>query len=165
MSRKASITENQAKLTTMRNNILRENHGISKNYQTSRTNNYDECIIVEKPLSFNNRSKGQSSSFIQNVEEEEIAYRNTLGAKRVHMDIGSPSMKSPLSTEENNDVSGNGFVTARAKLVSVALVKAVFLHYMFVPCQTRRDSLSSYTLLNVFLTFYFSHIRIHTIHP
>ncbi|PON61316.1 Spastin [Parasponia andersonii] len=113
---KASKTTNQAKLTTLEKNIPRDSNGISKNYPNSGSNNYDECTIVEKPLPFHKQTKIRRLSFNQNVEEEERAYGHTLGAKWVHMDSGSPSIRSPLSTEENSEVSGNGFVTARAKL-------------------------------------------------
>lgn len=120
-SSKTFNSNNQAKRIALRSNFLREDHSISQNYKTSRSNNYDECSNVEKPMSSHNQIKSQNSLFMQNVEEER-ASGNILGAKRMHMDIRSPTLKSPLSSEENNEVSANGFVTARAKLVSIAFL-------------------------------------------
>lgn len=78
--------------------------------------------MVEKPMSFNKQIKGQTALSSQKAEDEERAHGNFLGSKRVHLDISSPKIKSPLSTEENAGASGNGFVTAKAKLVCVALL-------------------------------------------
>ncbi|KAF4385743.1 hypothetical protein F8388_010299 [Cannabis sativa] len=114
-SSKALNSNNQAKRIALRSNFSRENNNISPKYTTSGSCNYDECRIVEKPMSFHNQTKSQCSLFIQKDEEERTS-GNSLGAKRMHVDIRSPSLKSPLSSEENNEVSANGFVTARAKL-------------------------------------------------
>ncbi|KAF4367665.1 hypothetical protein G4B88_001417 [Cannabis sativa] len=114
-SSKALNPNNQAKRIALRSNFSRENNNISPKYTTSGSYNYDECSIVEKPMSFHNQTKSQRSLFIQKDEEERTS-GNSLGAKRMHVDIRSPSLKSPLSSEENNEVSANGFVTARAKL-------------------------------------------------
>ncbi|KAM6549588.1 hypothetical protein CsatB_021264 [Cannabis sativa] len=114
-SSKALNSNNQAKRIALRSNFSRENNNISPKYTTSGSCNYDECRIVEKPMSFHNQTKSQRSLFIQKDEEERTS-GNSLGAKRMHVDIRSPSLKSPLSSEENNEVSANGFVTARAKL-------------------------------------------------
>ncbi|KAL5581367.1 hypothetical protein UlMin_013809 [Ulmus minor] len=117
LSSRASKIKMQAKLTSLRNNITRENNGTSKNYFASGSNTNEDCIIVEKPLSCYNQTRSQSFLSFQKDGEEERAFRNTQGTKRMHMEINSPSMKSPISNEDQNtDVSGNAFVTARAKL-------------------------------------------------
>lgn len=122
LSSKVSKTMNQAKLTSLQNNISREGNGTSKNYLTSGSSSHEDCVMVEKPMSFNKQIKGQTALSSQKAEDEERAHGNFLGSKRVHLDISSPKIKSPLSTEENAGASGNGFVTAKAKLVCVALL-------------------------------------------
>lgn len=123
-------TKTQVKLTSMyRNNTTKGNDGSSRSSLTSGSNVSEDCIMVERPLSFHNQNKGQSSS--PKIEEEERAYGNTFRTKRSHTEINSPSVKHPLSNEDaNNDTSGNGFVTAKAKLV------ILFTFFFFwVPCQ------------------------------
>lgn len=122
LSSKMSKNMNQEKLTSLQNNISREGNGTSKNYLTSGSSSHADCIMVEKPMPFNKQIKGPTALSSQNAEDEERAYGNFLGSKRVHSDISSPKIKSPLSAEENAGASGNGFVTAKAKLVCVALL-------------------------------------------
>ncbi|XP_024031817.1 ATPase family AAA domain-containing protein FIGL1 [Morus notabilis] len=116
LSSKVLKTTNQAKMKLFRNNISREGNGTSKNYLTSGSSSCGDCIMVEKPMPFNKQIKGQTSLSYQKAKEEERAYGNALGAKRVQVDISSPKMNSPSSTEENAAANGNGFVTAKAKL-------------------------------------------------
>jgi len=90
-----------------------------------RLSSKDDCIVVEKPRSHNNHAKGHGVLSSPKFEEEERAYGNGVGAKRAHLEICSPRIdnaRSPSSNEEANpDAAGNGFVTARAKLVSILL--------------------------------------------
>lgn len=85
-------------------------------------------MVVERPQSSASDIKGRAVSSFSLVEGEERASANTFGKKRVHLDSNSPKVgyaNSPSSKEEvNPDVCGNGFVTARAKLV-------ILLHPMF----------------------------------
>ncbi|XP_060667405.1 ATPase family AAA domain-containing protein FIGL1 isoform X3 [Ziziphus jujuba] len=75
-----------------------------------------EDKLNKRPLPFHNQNKGQSSFPFQRIEEDR-AYGNSSGPKRLHMEINSPKTKSPLSDEDaNTDNSGNGFVTAKAKM-------------------------------------------------
>ncbi|XP_043703380.1 ATPase family AAA domain-containing protein FIGL1 isoform X2 [Telopea speciosissima] len=117
---KPSKTMTQAKLTSIYGNKVKENNSSYKCMLNSRSNGSEDCTIVEKAHSFNqNHHKGHGiTSFLQ--AEEEAKPHGGYGIKRAHMETGSPrfeSIKSPSSTEEANaDVSGNGFVTARAKL-------------------------------------------------
>ncbi|XP_015893823.4 ATPase family AAA domain-containing protein FIGL1 isoform X1 [Ziziphus jujuba] len=117
LNSKASKNMTQVNLTSMyRNNTTRANNGTSKSYLASGSNNSEECLIVERPLPFHNQNKGQSSFPFQRIEEDR-AYGNSSGPKRLHMEINSPKTKSPLSDEDaNTDNSGNGFVTAKAKM-------------------------------------------------
>ncbi|XP_050384744.1 ATPase family AAA domain-containing protein FIGL1 isoform X1 [Argentina anserina] len=76
--------------------------------------------IVEKRHAHHNRYSSHSTSSFQIVEEEERAHENHLGKKRAHREFNSPTLdntKSPSANEDARaDVSGNGFVTAKAKL-------------------------------------------------
>lgn len=91
LSSKAPNILMQAKLTS-----LAESNSLNKGSLNSKTGGSDHCIIIEG------------------------AHGNSLGAKRTHMEISSPrtkDIKAPSSSEETSaGVSGNGFVTARAKL-------------------------------------------------
>lgn len=88
-----------------------------------KSNFSEDHMIIEKPHSHNNHPKGYSLSSFIKLQEEERGYGNAVGSKRSHVEISSPrndSANSPTNNEENNtDGSGNGFVTARAKLVSI----------------------------------------------
>jgi hypothetical protein len=118
LSSKASKVMTQAKSTS---NIT----SLYKSFLSSKSNNSDDCIVVEKPRSHNNHAKGHGVLSSPKFEEEERAYGNGVGAKRAHLEICSPRIdnaRSPSSNEEANpDAAGNGFVTARAKLVSILL--------------------------------------------
>ncbi|XP_059451923.1 ATPase family AAA domain-containing protein FIGL1 [Corylus avellana] len=112
LSSKASKFITQAKSTS---NITRASNGLYKSFLSSKSNNSDDCIVVEKP-----HAKGHGALSSPKFEEEERAYGNSVGAKRAHLEICSPRIdnaRSPSSNEEANpDASGIGFVTARAKL-------------------------------------------------
>lgn len=102
----------------------------------SKSNSSEDCVIVEKAHSYHSHPKGQGASAFLKVEEEERAHGNGLGTKRGHMEISSPGndiAKSPSSNEETqNDGFGKGFVTARAKLVSILLLAKVFLCFFIL---------------------------------
>ncbi|KAG8637746.1 ATPase family AAA domain-containing protein FIGL1 isoform X2 [Manihot esculenta] len=118
---KTSKIITQAKLTSLYgNNITKANTSSHRSSINSKTNNGDECMVIERAQSYHNHSKGHGISTYIKIEEEERGHGNALGSKRSHEEISSPkndNAKSPSSNEEaNTDVSGNGFVTARAKL-------------------------------------------------
>ncbi|KDP46288.1 hypothetical protein JCGZ_10128 [Jatropha curcas] len=121
LSCKTSKVMTQAKLTSLYgNNIMKANIGSHKSSLNSKSNTSDDCMIVERAYSYNNHSKGHGlSAYIKN-EEEERGSGNALGSKRSHEEIRSPrnesAMSPPSNDEASTDVSGNGFVTARAKL-------------------------------------------------
>lgn len=124
LNRKTSKIITQAKLTSLYgNNITKANTSSHRSSINSKTNNGDECMVIERAQSYHNHSKGHGISTYIKIEEEERGHGNALGSKRSHEEISSPkndNAKSPSSNEEaNTDVSGNGFVTARAKLVSI----------------------------------------------
>ena len=119
---KPSKAMTQAKLTSLYGNkILRANNCSYKSSLDSINNSSKDCVIVEKGHSYHNFPKGHSVSTFSKVEEEERGHGNSLGTKRAHVEISGPrndSARSPSSNEEADaDVSGNGFVTAKAKLV------------------------------------------------
>lgn len=105
------------------NNIMKTNTGSFRSMLNSKSNGSEDCVIVEKSSLFSNLPKGHNVSKFVKVEEEERGYTNSSGMKRAHVDISSPTnwiSKSPSATENvNNDVSANGFVTAKAKLVLI----------------------------------------------
>ena len=119
---KASKVITQAKLTSLYgNNFTKANTGLDKSSLNFKSNISDDCMIVESIHSYHSYSKAHGSS----TEEDERGYGNR--SKRSHKEICSPKMdiaKSPSSNEDANaDTSGNGFVTARAKLVVIQFSK------------------------------------------
>ncbi|KAL6960424.1 Fidgetin-like protein 1 [Sarracenia purpurea var. burkii] len=119
---KTSKVLTQAKLTSMfGNSISRVNNSLPcKSFLNSKSNISEDCTIIEKTHSFHNLPKGQDISAFSKGEEEERPHGNSFGTKRTHLEISSvrnENIKSPASNEEaNTEVTGNGFVTARAKL-------------------------------------------------
>ncbi|KAI3409733.1 AAA domain-containing protein [Psidium guajava] len=110
----------QTKLASLYgNNLNRQSTIPCKNSLSSRSNNSEDCVILDKPHPVCSHSKTTILSPFPKVEEER-SNDNAFGAKRVHMEISNPGNdfgKSPSNDEESNgDVAGNGFVTARAKL-------------------------------------------------
>lgn len=108
----------QTKLTSMHGKSNLSSNKDSKSFFNLRNNSSVDCMIVERPQSHASRTKGSCVSSFLEVEGER-AYGNNFSTKRVHMENNSPRVgyvKSPSSKEEP-DVCGNGFVTARAKLV------------------------------------------------
>ncbi|XP_002509525.2 ATPase family AAA domain-containing protein FIGL1 isoform X1 [Ricinus communis] len=118
---KMSKVITQARLTSLYgSNFTKGNPGSHKSSLTSKDNISDDCTIVESIHSYHTHSKNHGLSTYMKNEEEERGFGSTLGSKRSHEEIRSPKSdiaKSPTNNEEaNTDVSGNGFVTARAKL-------------------------------------------------
>ncbi|KAL5793393.1 hypothetical protein ACOSP7_001987 [Xanthoceras sorbifolium] len=118
---KASKNMTQAKLASLYgDNITKVNSGSNRSAMKYKSTSSEDCMIVEKPYLYSNLPKGHDVSTSVKVEEEEKGHGNALGMKRAHIKISSPKNEnamSPSSTEKaNDDVSGNGFVTARAKL-------------------------------------------------
>ncbi|MED6121101.1 Fidgetin-like protein 1 [Stylosanthes scabra] len=116
---KASKEMVQAKLTLVYGKSALRNDNATKSFLNLKDNGSEECVVVERPQFHNSHTKGSAvSSFLQVEEEERM---NSFGKKRGHMEINnSPKVgysRSPSSKEDvNPEVSGNGFVTARAKL-------------------------------------------------
>ncbi|KAK0589058.1 hypothetical protein LWI29_009112 [Acer saccharum] len=114
---KASKNMTQAKLASLYGDNITK---VNRSGMNSKSTSSEDCLIVEKPYLYSNLPKDHGASASIKVEEEERGCGNTLGMKRAHIEISSPkndNVKSPSSTEKaNDDVSGNGFVTARAKL-------------------------------------------------
>ncbi|KAK3036461.1 hypothetical protein RJ639_030060 [Escallonia herrerae] len=120
LSCKTSKVLTQAKLTSLYGNISRTNNGSKKSSINSKGSSSEDCIVVEKAHSFHINSRGQATNTLIKLEEEERTHGSSLGSKRMHVEISSPKneiLMSPSGNEEaNTDISGNGFVTARAKL-------------------------------------------------
>lgn len=126
----------QAKLASLYgNNIMKTNTGSFRSTLNSKSESSEDCMIVEKSSLFSNLPKGHDISKFVKVEEEETGQRNSSGIKRAHVEISSPTnwiSNSPSGTENvNNDVSANGFVTAKAKLVLVLHLNP-FSQFLFV---------------------------------
>ena len=123
LNSKLSKAMTQTKLTSLYKNNIGTASNTSHSSWVPRSNSSDDCTIVEKRHSHHNRNSSRSTSSFQKVEDEERAHGNPLGSKRVHREFNSPILdttKSPSANEDAKaDVSGNGFVTAKAKLVSI----------------------------------------------
>ncbi|XAR52000.1 Microtubule-severing ATPase [Bertholletia excelsa] len=119
---KISKVLSQSTLTSFyANSISRAENCLSfKNHLNSRNKGPDDCTILEKAHTYNSLPKDQGLSTFSKFKEEEKDQPNSFGTKRAHVEICSPrneNIKSPASNEEaSNEISGNGFVTARAKL-------------------------------------------------
>ncbi|KAK7260612.1 hypothetical protein RIF29_26810 [Crotalaria pallida] len=102
---KASKETVQAKLTTLYGKSI------------LKYNSSEDCMVVERPWSSAGHTKGRT---LFSFEGEERASPDTIGKKRIHLEINSPKVGYPISPsikeEDTHDVCGNGFVTARAKL-------------------------------------------------
>lgn len=131
LSFRASKVLTQSKLTSLSGN----DKNSYKSHAYSKTNNTEDCSIVEKAHPHHSHSKDQGVSTFFKVEEEERFHGNSLGTKRAHGEIRSPRnniANSPSGNEETqNDGFGKGFVTARTKLVSILLNATVLLHLVF----------------------------------
>jgi len=105
-----------------------------------KSNSSDDCRILGRPQSQASHTKGLGVSSILQVEAEERAFGNTFSTKRVHVENNSLRvgyLRSPSSKEEvHPDVCGNGFVTARAKLVQ--LVYRIYLLSTFFHRRVRQ---------------------------
>lgn len=120
MTRKTSTTTVEADLSSWHgNNMTGRNNVREKGSLTSKNNAFNDCVILEKACAANNHTRDHS--VFAHAEEEERSLGNNLGVKRTHMETRNPRNEctgSPLSNKEpNREVSGNAFVTARAKLV------------------------------------------------
>ncbi|GAB2278466.1 Fidgetin-like protein 1 [Dionaea muscipula] len=115
---KAKPMSNSRPAPLIGKNVQSANSILEKKTLNSRSNNSDDCIIVEQACVGHVHPKGFSSNI--NTEEEGRIPGHNLGAKRLHKETRSPRNewpKSPPNSEEANcEASGNGFVTARTKL-------------------------------------------------
>ena len=136
---KASKEMVQAKLTSVYGKSNLSSDNATKSFSNLKDNCSEDCVVVERPQSHASHTKGPAISPFSQVEEEERI--NTFGKKRVHLEIdNSPKVgyaKSPSSKEEvNPDVCGNGFVTARAKLVTFLCLIVRFVLLLLLSLET-----------------------------
>ncbi|KAL1830968.1 hypothetical protein DCAR_0100921 [Daucus carota subsp. sativus] len=125
-TRDNNLSGNTSKLLIQKNlddffgNLSSANATSAKASVTRNNNTSDDCIVVEKPPSrhINSRDLGASTSI--KAEEEERAHGTILGSKRAYVETRSTRNETAMSPscdgQGDTDVSGNGFVTARAKL-------------------------------------------------
>ncbi|XP_065877123.1 ATPase family AAA domain-containing protein FIGL1 [Euphorbia lathyris] len=112
----------QAKLTSLYgSNMMKAYAGSHKSsLKSKRSNVSNDCMIVEMADSHHNHPKSHNLADHVKNEESERSSGTILVSKRTHEEISSPridSLRSPSSNEDaNTNGSGNGFVTARAKL-------------------------------------------------
>ncbi|XVE84150.1 hypothetical protein DITRI_Ditri16bG0146800 [Diplodiscus trichospermus] len=120
---KPSKVMTQATLASLYGNKITstKNYCSYKGSMDSKTNSSKDCVIVEKGQFYHNLPRGHGVSTFSEVEEDDKGIGNASGTKRSHKEISSPRndhATSPSNNEEANaDISGNGFVTAREKLV------------------------------------------------
>ncbi|KAJ4831128.1 Fidgetin-like protein 1, partial [Turnera subulata] len=135
----------QAKLTSLYgNNIAKGNKGVQKISLNAKRSNREDCMIIDKAHTNHYCPKGSDLSNCAEIQEEERGYGSSFGLKRSHAEICSPkndNVKSPCSSQEtNSDVSGNGFVTARAKLEMDARQKRGFAGSPSAPVSPQVDN-------------------------
>jgi len=98
---------------------MSRSNGDGKGFLSPRISGRDDCIILEKTHTGGNYPRDHPM-FARSEEGERIP-GNNIGLKRSHMETKSPineCARSPFINEDNSgEVSGNGFVTARTKLV------------------------------------------------
>ncbi|XP_071915175.1 ATPase family AAA domain-containing protein FIGL1 [Coffea arabica] len=103
----------QTKLTYMYGNLSK-----AKSSSFAPQNSSEDCVLVETAHPTHGFPKNQHVHV--KAEDEERACAHNSNPKRLHMEVASPrtnNTKSPSCAEETeNDISGNGFVTARMKL-------------------------------------------------
>lgn len=133
----------QAKLASLYgNNLSRPSSSTNRNNLSTKNNNSEDCIIVEKPHSTYNHSRGVFHSPLAKMEDGERYNSSTSGTKRFQKEITSPTndpMNSHLNDEEDKEnVSGNGFVTARTKLV-LPPYSLVFYNLLYTRLYAVRD--------------------------
>ncbi|GLU02256.1 hypothetical protein SLE2022_195110 [Rubroshorea leprosula] len=120
ISKASKVTAPDKLASLYGNKIAMANNASCKTSLNLKAKSSEDCVIVEKAHSYHNPPRGHGVSTLCKVEEDERGLGNTLGTKRVHNEIRSPRQdraRSPsISEEAHADVSGNGFVTAKAKL-------------------------------------------------
>ncbi|KAF9600345.1 hypothetical protein IFM89_008516 [Coptis chinensis] len=120
LSYKTSKVMTQAKLTSMMyaSKLSKPNNSLFKNAANFKSNSSEDGAIGNTHTDNQNLHKNHGIPASVQIEDEERHQENSLATKRAHLVISSPkneNMKSPSCIEEN-DASGNGFVTARTKL-------------------------------------------------
>ncbi|XP_068664519.1 ATPase family AAA domain-containing protein FIGL1 isoform X2 [Aristolochia californica] len=140
LNSRSSKVMTQTKLTTLYGSKVSKTSNSTSYMKLLNTGGHDseECIIIDKEKSSDHKSaKDQGTSFFSQVAEEERSHGNSSGRKRVqditssihgnrlrtnsvNSDIRSPKsdiITSPsIIDEASNGISGDGFVTAKAKL-------------------------------------------------
>lgn len=120
LSGKTSKVLIQKNLNAFYGNFSSANAISCKGSVTCNNNNSDDCIVVEKAPFHHIHSRDRGTS---KAEEEEKALGRSLGSKRAYVETRSTRNETVMSPscngEGDTNISENGFVTARAKLVLV----------------------------------------------
>lgn len=118
---KNSKVMTQTKLTSLYSGkALNANNNSYKKPLNTKSNSSAECISENnQPYEQYNHQKRDGFSKYLLVDEDEKNHPNSLGTKRMHLDVSSHKdvIELPPSQNEGIDVSNNSFVTARAKMV------------------------------------------------
>ncbi|KAK1369803.1 Fidgetin-like protein 1 [Heracleum sosnowskyi] len=118
LSGKTSKVLIQKNLNAFYGNFSSANAISSKGSVTCNNSNSDDCIVVEKVPLHHIHSRGRGTSKAE--EEEKANGRSLVGSKRAYIETRSTRNETATSPSCNGegdaDISGNGFVTARAKL-------------------------------------------------
>ncbi|RZC70291.1 hypothetical protein C5167_033405 [Papaver somniferum] len=117
---KNSKVMTQTKLTSLYSGkALNANNNSYKKPLNTKSNSSAECISENnQPYEQYNHQKRDGFSKYLLVDEDEKNHPNSLGTKRMHLDVSSHKdvIELPPSQNEGIDVSNNSFVTARAKM-------------------------------------------------
>lgn len=118
----------QTKLSSLYGDFTKVNCGPNRSGMNHKINS-DDCMVIEKSHLSSNLPKEHDITSDIKVSEEEKGHLCILRMKRAHTEINSPKKDyamPPASNDEADDVSGNGFVTARTKLVYLLPVSSCF---------------------------------------
>ncbi|KAI3885269.1 hypothetical protein MKW98_002661 [Papaver atlanticum] len=117
---KNSKVMTQTKLTSLYSGkALNANNNSYKKPLNTKSNSSAECTSENNhPYEQYNHQKRDGFSKYLLVDEDEKNHPNSLGTKRMHLDVSSHKdvIELPPSQNEEIDVSNNSFVTARAKM-------------------------------------------------
>ncbi|MCL7032568.1 hypothetical protein MKW94_028213 [Papaver nudicaule] len=116
----------QTKLTSLYSGKAPDaNNNSYKKPLNTKSNSSAECSEKVQPYEQHHHHKRDGFSKYLRVDEDEKNHQNSLGTKRMHLDVSSHKdvIEIPPSLNEEIDGSNNSFVTARAKLEADARQK------------------------------------------
>lgn len=119
-------------LASIYGNYLNKRNNIPlKNYTNSKSNSSQEIFSRKVQASFSHQRSPLSP--FSKFSEEDSSHSNTLGTKRMHVEITSPRYGDeglPSNAEEPIADVSNGFMTAKTKLVFFHILLCFFCQWL-----------------------------------